>query len=281
MRPTGTSGARISGIEIIDAGAGNDVVDLTSRLYDYGDVTILGGSGNDYLWSSAGNDMLYGGEGNDDLFGGAGNDTLYGDDGNDVIKGAQGNDTIDGGAGNDKLFGDDGDDVIYGGDGNDTVTGGTGADIIRGDAGNDKLNGNDGDDILHGGLGNDKLYGDAGDDILVVGLGKDKIYGGDGSDQIVYDVMDSLTDTIYGFQTGVGKDVLNLTDILQGYDPLTDAINDFVRFVTASGKTEVRVNADGAGTDFVKLAVFDTIISESVTTLIANGNLVLDQSANV
>ena len=46
------SGPRLSGIEIINAGAGDDVVDLTSSRYSYGDVTIDGGSGNDVLWSS-------------------------------------------------------------------------------------------------------------------------------------------------------------------------------------------------------------------------------------
>ncbi|MBM3525101.1 MAG: calcium-binding protein, partial [Alphaproteobacteria bacterium] len=76
--PSGYAGARLSGIEIIDVGDGNDVVDLTSSTYGYGDVSIIGGNGNDVLWSSSGNDSLSGGSGNDTLSGGYGNDVLDG-----------------------------------------------------------------------------------------------------------------------------------------------------------------------------------------------------------
>ena len=65
----------ISGIEKIEAGAGDDVVDLTSNDFDYGDVTIDGGTGDDVLWSSLGDDVLIGGVGDDMIDGGAGDDT--------------------------------------------------------------------------------------------------------------------------------------------------------------------------------------------------------------
>ncbi|WP_316977296.1 tandem-95 repeat protein [Shumkonia mesophila] len=106
-----TDGPRISGIETINAGAGNDVVDLTSEQYAVGDVTIDGGAGNDVLWSGGGNDTLLGGEGNDKLYGGAGSDAL------------------DGGTGSDTLDGGSGTDILTGGAGNDTLKGGAGADI--------------------------------------------------------------------------------------------------------------------------------------------------------
>lgn len=86
-RPDGTSGARIVDIEEIDGGGGNDIIDLTSDRFDYGDVTLIGGAGDDYLWSSSGNDILDGGTGNDDLAGDIGNDTLYGGAGDDVLIG--------------------------------------------------------------------------------------------------------------------------------------------------------------------------------------------------
>lgn len=69
------AGARVAAIEHIDAGAGDDVIDLTSRQYAYGSVTLFGGPGNDVLWASAGDDRLHGGAGNDQLDGGAGADT--------------------------------------------------------------------------------------------------------------------------------------------------------------------------------------------------------------
>ena len=80
----GGDGPNVSNIETIEAGAGNDVIDLTSDRFDYGDVTLDGGSGDDTLWSSVGDDTLLGGTGNDDLFGGAGDDTLDGGEGQDT-----------------------------------------------------------------------------------------------------------------------------------------------------------------------------------------------------
>ena len=70
-----SGGQRIKNVEVIDAGAGDDVVDLTSDLYTLGDVKIYGGAGDDVLWASSGNDLLDGGTGKDTLAGGKGNDT--------------------------------------------------------------------------------------------------------------------------------------------------------------------------------------------------------------
>lgn len=95
-RPAGTSGPRMVSIETINMGAGNDVVDLTSTRYTYGDVTVNGGSGRDTLWTNAGNDVLDGGTGNDALAGGAGDDVYVhqANGGDDVITETSGNDTI-------------------------------------------------------------------------------------------------------------------------------------------------------------------------------------------
>ncbi|MFO1037183.1 MAG: calcium-binding protein [Geminicoccaceae bacterium] len=105
---------RISGIAFIDAGDGNDIVDLTSStLPDYstfvtifgnnGDDTIWSGSGNDFLRGGADNDFLWGGAGNDDIRGGTGNDKLYGFTGDDILECDLGTDRLSGGAGNDKF----------------------------------------------------------------------------------------------------------------------------------------------------------------------------------
>lgn len=74
--PSGHDGPRLIGIEYIATGAGNDIVDLTSRRFAYGDVILSGGEGHDTLWASSGNDLLIGGPGLDRLSGGAGSD-LY------------------------------------------------------------------------------------------------------------------------------------------------------------------------------------------------------------
>ena len=77
-----------SGIEEIRAGAGNDLVDLTSSTSSLigEEITIHGNQGDDVIWGSAANETIYGGEGDDTLFGGAGSDTLYGGEGADVFE---------------------------------------------------------------------------------------------------------------------------------------------------------------------------------------------------
>ncbi|MBE1292949.1 MAG: hypothetical protein GJ677_10715 [Rhodobacteraceae bacterium] len=78
--------ARFQEIEILDAGAGNDLVDLTSDTFTSGGVTILGGEGNDTIWGSSSGERIEGGAGADVLFGGAGADTLLGGTGSDVFE---------------------------------------------------------------------------------------------------------------------------------------------------------------------------------------------------
>ena len=106
--------ARIANLDEIRAGAGDDIVDMTSQRFDYiGDgVTIYGGDGDDVIWSNKGDNKL---------FGDAGNDHIVGASGNDVIVGGAGDDTLHGGGGDDIFcFGDDwGNDIV------DQLSGGT------------------------------------------------------------------------------------------------------------------------------------------------------------
>lgn len=80
------STARLGNIEVIHAGAGNDLIDLTSPNYAIAGVLIDGGAGNDILWGNAGDDTILGGEGNDVIFGGAGHNTLSGGAGSDSFQ---------------------------------------------------------------------------------------------------------------------------------------------------------------------------------------------------
>jgi len=99
--------ARIARINEIRAGAGDDIVDLTSQRFEYvGDgMTVRGGLGDDVIWANSGDNWL------------------FGDDGDDRIVGAGGNDVIVGGIGDDTLHGGGGEDVfVFGGEwGRDTV----------------------------------------------------------------------------------------------------------------------------------------------------------------
>ena len=92
--------ARIAQINEIRAGAGDDIIDMTSsRFACIGDgVKISGGLGNDTIWANRGNNIL---------FGDAGNDRIVGGTDDDVISGGIGNDSLHGGGGNDIFcFGD-------------------------------------------------------------------------------------------------------------------------------------------------------------------------------
>lgn len=86
--------ARLSQINEIRAGAGDDVVDLTSFQFDFDSdgVTVYGGAGNDTIWVNHGSNLI---------FGDAGNDSIIGGSGDDIIAGGAGNDTLHGGGGDD------------------------------------------------------------------------------------------------------------------------------------------------------------------------------------
>jgi len=78
---------RFNLLEFIDAGDGDDLVDLTSsRVGFLTSISVDGGLGNDTLWGGGENDTLIGGVGEDTLSGGNGNDTLTGGEGADVFE---------------------------------------------------------------------------------------------------------------------------------------------------------------------------------------------------
>jgi Ca2+-binding RTX toxin-like protein len=87
LRPEATDTWAIIDIEQIDAGAGNDIVDLTEWGRAYGDIIVNGEEGNDVIWTSSGNDTINGGTGDDNIWGGAGADNIEGGEGDDLIYG--------------------------------------------------------------------------------------------------------------------------------------------------------------------------------------------------
>ncbi|OEE97123.1 hypothetical protein A1QM_02790 [Vibrio genomosp. F10 str. 9ZC157] len=76
-------------------------------------------AGLDIAQAGGGNDRVYGEQGQDIIFGGTGHDILDGGEGNDAVRGGSGNDTIFGGAGDDIILGDHGSDILIGNDGFD------------------------------------------------------------------------------------------------------------------------------------------------------------------
>jgi len=193
--PAFRAGPRLIGIDRIETRAGDDVVNLTSRTYSYGDVLIDGGEGADVLWSNSGNDRL---------MGGAGGDELYGGNGDDLLDGGLDADSMEGGAGNDLYIVDQAGDRVKeshtsGADlvlasvsftlkdhVEDLTLTGTGAIDGAGNPLDNALTGNAGANRLHGGSGNDTLRGGAGDDSLL-GEGGNDLYcfgRGDGHDLV-------------------------------------------------------------------------------------------------
>jgi len=175
-----------AGVNVIDAGAGDDFVNFDAATSD---ATITdsydGGSGTDtFRVTNAGLPQHV-----VDLMGGAfrvgtsviatltgfenvtvaGTHTVIGNGQDNVITGT--------GAGN---------NIFSGGYGNDTLNGGGGDDNLNGGAGNDILNGGDGNDVLAGGFGTDTVNGGAGDDTIVINSGEffDNVDGGTGRDTL-------------------------------------------------------------------------------------------------
>jgi Ca2+-binding RTX toxin-like protein len=90
---------------IIEAGAGNDVINAAGLAAGVIGLTIDGGAGNDMIIGSQGDDTLIGGDGNDTVIGGRGNDTALLGNGNDtfVWNPGDGSDVVEGQAGTDTL----------------------------------------------------------------------------------------------------------------------------------------------------------------------------------
>jgi len=263
-----------TGDDAIYGGDGQDT--LTG---DAGNDTLDGGDGSDILDGGDGNDLLIGGAGNDYIYGRTGNDNILGGDGDDIIYEVSGGmDVIDGGEGIDTLDYSgastyrvtinlqtgiqydnrstpsndtvSGIENVVGGSSNDTMTGNDVANMLKGNSGNDILYGQGGNDTLIGDAGNDTLHGETGNDLIYGGSGTDILYGESGSDTFVFEAASAFSniDTIKDFSLGEG-DIIDISDILTGYDPLTDAITDFVEFTTSGSNSILKVDRrrDGYG----------------------------------
>lgn len=216
-----------SGSDTLIAGAGDDTIVATEGDPESGlGDTVLGGEGNDLIFSG-GMGLLFGGGGDDTIMAG-GDDTLSDGGGEDpadpstpddqtaadgdTVVGGSGNDLIFGGGDNESMSGGSGDDTIYGGgsegideDGNvsngdpdqgDTIAGGSGNDLIFGGGGGESMSGGSGDDTIHNLDGsNDPAEPELADDTIVGGSGNDLIFGADNNESIAGGSGD---DTIHG-----------------------------------------------------------------------------------
>ena len=88
--------SRLCRIREVRAGAGDDIVDMTSQRFEYvGDgLTIRGGDGDDTIWANKGDNFLFGDAGNDRIVGASGDDVIAGGIGSDSMHGGGGKDTF-------------------------------------------------------------------------------------------------------------------------------------------------------------------------------------------
>jgi predicted extracellular nuclease/2',3'-cyclic-nucleotide 2'-phosphodiesterase (5'-nucleotidase family) len=270
-----------NGNDVITLGAGNDkgfggdgddtFVILTSNPWADGRDEYHGGAGIDTLDFSlvtseieldlrgfpsrygpdriTGIENILGGTDDDEISGNSAGNFLAGNEGRDQLRGEDGDDKLDGGIGNDFLNGGNDRDTLLGGDGNDLLTGGRGHDQLFGGKGDDDLFGGDGNDILVGGAGNDEMHGGAGVDVFRL----DSLEG--------VDHIDDFT------SKGGSKDKLSFVrSLFEDFDgDVADLFSEgYVRAQNAPGNhTNVQVDVDGGGDNFVTIAVLNGSISNN------------------
>ena len=124
-------------------------------------------------------------------------------------------------------------------------------------------------------IGDNAMDGAGGNDTLISGYGTDTLTGGAGQDRFQINIISDGVEQITDFQVGPGGDVLDLSDLLDGFDLGRDNADDFVQFVNAGGDTTVRVDADGAanGVSFVDVAVLQNVTLSNVAQAMIEGNL--------
>lgn len=296
--------ARIDGVTGMD----------TTALFNSGTIAITGDQnlsgtiGVDVIYGLDGDDVITGGEGRDVLFGGTGADTFVFEGGaaltefdvvsdfsmtdgdvldlTDIVTGFQGGisniaDYISfseaGGNTFVRVDSDGGRDdfsTIFA-----RLDGVTGLDVF------DVFNGEHlamtGDEIFTGTAGVDVFYGLDGDDVFTGGAGRDVLYGGSGADRFVFDTLGDM-DIFRDFDVTEG-DALDLSGVITGFDPLTDAIEDFVRITESGENSFLRVDADGGGDDFSTiLARIDNTLNLDVEAMFNAGTIAVtgDQIIN-
>ncbi len=266
---------------------------------------IVGNGGDDYLYGYGGNDTLTGGLGNDYINGGIGNDTIIWKTGDGIDRlsdeGGIDNVVINGAfsASNVTYSRNNGDlDILlkgakslildnhfYSSNSIETLTFDDGSVfsikdirfVTNGTTGNDSLYGSDAQDQINGNAGNDWIFGAGGNDIIKGGAGNDELYGQAGADRFVFDkAHGNALDTIYDFRRSEG-DQLDLSDILDAYDPLTHAISDFIRITERDSNSYIDIDVNGGGNSFVntaKLWFVTDLTTGSTATLAELNNLV-------
>ena len=84
-------------------------------------------------------------------------------------------------------------------------------------------------------------------------------------------------DTISDFSRVTGNnDIIDIADLLSGYDPLTSAITDFVEITTSGTASLLKIDPDGGANGFIHIATLNGMTGlTDEAALVASGNLLV------
>src|SRR5690606_29142796 len=92
--------------------------------------------------------------------------------------------------------------------------------------------------------------------------GQDDMWGGAGADIFVFEQANAYNnvDVIKDFNTGQ-NDAIDINSLLSAYDPLTDALTDFVEITTVGSDSVLKIDRDGTGGtySFVQVATIEGV----------------------
>src|SRR2546422_7423477 len=174
------------GSNFIKLGNGNDTITVRGL-----DSTIVAGGGLDTIYGGPGNDIISVSVGTDWKGGSIGlSDIIVLGDGNNIFDGGSSSDLIAFGLGNNVIIGGSGIDINIGSGniiGPASVRNSTAEQLAA--AGNDLIVAGPNGDSITGGYGNNTIYGGAGNDFIIAGLSStpghhNVVFGGAGDDTI-------------------------------------------------------------------------------------------------
>jgi hypothetical protein len=156
--------------------------------------------------------------------------------------------------------------AIYGSGHGDQLTAQGNGDYLYGIAGNNTMTGAaNSTTYFEGGSGNDTMT-DGG------GTATNYMNAGTGADTYNIESPNSST-TISGYNPEKG-DVLNVEDIMTGYDPVSDALGNWVQETVTGGNTQISVDPTGQGHFTSVNVVLSGVTSlPDIATLVAEGAL--------
>jgi Ca2+-binding RTX toxin-like protein len=296
-----------TGVHVFDGGAGTNTLSYSASSVGV-TVNLSTGTGTgdgsdtftniENITGSSHNDTIITGSGTHVLDGGAGTDTvsyasasvgvtvnLYTGagtgDGSDTLSNIE---NVTGSTHNDTFVSNSGNNAFDGGAGTDTISYASAASAVTVNLATGAATG-DGTDTLTnienvtGSSHADTLTGNSGANVIDGGGGADTLYGGSGADTFMFKALTALgaAVTIADYSASQG-DKIDITDVLTGhYDPVTNAIGDFVSLTTSGSNTLLKVDLDGAGTTYspTTIATISGVTGLDIATMLAEHHLLV------